>query len=238
VKQRRRPLGRIVIRAGILLLLGAIVNVAVAWGLAACSPLLIKTVWKAEFRKLQTQQRDGSWRLEKDGWEAVASGIWPYEFPTPTLVVRSIGPGVRVIDVAALVEGNSLPWELTEWRSGWPMHALSGHAAGHPRLSYAWQPNRYVKYDEHLWEVPLPSQSKMNQDCKLPLRPLWPGFALNTLLYAVILWLLFAAPFALRRWRRVRRGECPACAYPVGTSAVCTECGGPVRPGAAERASP
>jgi hypothetical protein len=59
----------------------------------------------------------------------------------------------------------------------------------------------------------------------LPTRPIWPGFAINTAFYAVILWLLFAAPFALRRRRRMRRGLCPASAYPVGDSEVCTECG-------------
>jgi len=30
----------------------------------------------------------------------------------------------------------------------------------------------------------------------LPLRPLWPGFAINTLFYAGVLWMLFAIPFA------------------------------------------
>jgi hypothetical protein len=34
--------------------------------------------------------------------------------------------------------------------------------------------------------------------------PVWPGFAINTVFYAVILWGLFAAQFALRR--RVRGG--------------------------------
>ena len=63
----------------------------------------------------------------------------------------------------------------------------------------------------------------------LPLRPIWPGFAINTLFYAAILWLLFAAPGRVRRWRRVRRGLCAKCAYPVGTSDVCTECGASVR---------
>jgi hypothetical protein len=57
------------------------------------------------------------------------------------------------------------------------------------------------------------------------IRPIWPGFAINTVFYAFILWLLLAAPFALRRRRRIRRGLCPACAYPVGDSPVCTECG-------------
>ena len=55
--------------------------------------------------------------------------------------------------------------------------------------------------------------------------PIWPGFALNTLFYATLLWLLLPGPFALRRFLRVRRGLCPKCAYPMGESAVCTECG-------------
>ena len=63
----------------------------------------------------------------------------------------------------------------------------------------------------------------------LPLRPLWPGFAINTVFYAAVLWGLFAFPFALRRTIRRRRGQCPACGYPVGTSPRCTECGKPVR---------
>ena len=58
--------------------------------------------------------------------------------------------------------------------------------------------------------------------------PTWPGFAINTIFYAAMLWLLFAAPFQFRRYRRIKRGLCPACAYPVGSSGVCTECGKPV----------
>ena len=58
----------------------------------------------------------------------------------------------------------------------------------------------------------------------LPIGPLPFGFALNTLFYAALLWLLVLfAP------RHARRGLCPACAYPVGESAVCSECGAPVR---------
>ncbi len=60
----------------------------------------------------------------------------------------------------------------------------------------------------------------------LPLHPIWPGFAINTLFYAAILWLLLPGPFALRRFLRLRRGLCPKCAYPMGESVVCTECGG------------
>ena len=60
----------------------------------------------------------------------------------------------------------------------------------------------------------------------LPLRPLWFTFAINSILYALILSPLMCSPFALRRFVRVRRGLCPKCAYPMGESGVCRECGG------------
>ena len=59
----------------------------------------------------------------------------------------------------------------------------------------------------------------------LPYRPIWLGFTINTIFYATLLWLLIPGPFALRRFLRVRHGLCPKCAYPMGESAVCTECG-------------
>jgi hypothetical protein len=61
-------------------------------------------------------------------------------------------------------------------------------------------------------------------------RPLWPGFAINTIFYAAILWALFTVPGMIKRRRRIKRGVCVRCAYPVGTSsAVCSECGTPVQ---------
>ncbi len=48
---------------------------------------------------------------------------------------------------------------------------------------------------------------------------------INTLLYTAVLWLLIPGPFVLRRLIRMKRGRCVKCAYPMGESAVCTECG-------------
>jgi len=62
----------------------------------------------------------------------------------------------------------------------------------------------------------------------VPLMPIWPGFAVNTLFYATLLWLLMYGLSALRRFLRLRRGLCPKCAYPMGESSVCTECGKPL----------
>ncbi len=90
------------------------------------------------------------------------------------------------------------------------------------------------------WETPftdLPSSKitfvSLGLPFALPLRPLWPGFAINALFYAAILWLAFAAPFALRRRLRIKRGLCPRCAYDLHGSAPgssnCPECGEPLR---------
>ena len=63
----------------------------------------------------------------------------------------------------------------------------------------------------------------------LPVRPLWPGFAINTIFYAAILWLLFAAPGLIRRRLRHFRGRCVHCGYDLrgqpADSNKCPECG-------------
>lgn len=62
----------------------------------------------------------------------------------------------------------------------------------------------------------------------LPHRSIWSGFVLNTLFYCVVLRLLPGTVRSIRRYWRARRatpGACLNCSYPIGTSAVCTECG-------------
>lgn len=66
----------------------------------------------------------------------------------------------------------------------------------------------------------------------LPLKPLFPGFYIDTALYASFWWAaLFFRPF--RRSRRIARGLCPACAYSLKglppDPTKCPECGGPTR---------
>ncbi len=65
---------------------------------------------------------------------------------------------------------------------------------------------------------------------RTPVRPLWMGVLGNTLFYAALLWLLFLVVTGrARRYFRARRGLCPTCGYPGGETAVCSECGEPVR---------
>ena len=65
----------------------------------------------------------------------------------------------------------------------------------------------------------------------LPLRPIWEGFAINTVFYASVLWMLMLCPHTLCRMIRRKRGRCIKCAYDLrGTSGGdfstgCPECG-------------
>ena len=52
----------------------------------------------------------------------------------------------------------------------------------------------------------------------------WP-FLVNTLVYAGVLGSMCLLPGWFRRTRRRRRGLCAVCAYPVGPTAACSECG-------------
>jgi hypothetical protein len=66
----------------------------------------------------------------------------------------------------------------------------------------------------------------------LPLHPIWPGFAVNTLFYAFVLCLLYGSPLIVyrlvrRHHIRVKHGLCPKCGYDLrgAIEGGCPECG-------------
>ena len=65
---------------------------------------------------------------------------------------------------------------------------------------------------------------------RLPVRPIWPGFAIDATVFAAVSGGLWHLPYSVRWAYRRRCGLCTRCAYPAGVSAVCTECGRRVRP--------
>ncbi|MBX3403942.1 MAG: hypothetical protein KF699_11080 [Phycisphaeraceae bacterium] len=59
----------------------------------------------------------------------------------------------------------------------------------------------------------------------IPLSPVWPALVANTIVWAIILAILVNGPRFVRGELRMRRGLCRSCAYPIGVSDRCTECG-------------
>jgi hypothetical protein len=210
----------VLVRVCVFLLLGAIINIAVAWG---CG-------W-----------RSAPDQLNPIGWSAwVGDRRVLDDFSTVVLRVRGFGmercrtePPMNYDASYKFTEfGPAWPWWLAEppgngsakystlpahsyFAQGWPMRALWCELTDF---------HRYIKGGVFLHR----EGTFRPIEHVLAFRPIWPGFAINTVFYAAVLWLLFAAPFALRRRRRIKRGLCPQCAYPVGASPVCTECGAAV----------
>ena len=197
----RANVKRRLIIAAVFLLAGAVVNVAVAWGCARW-PRDIFFISSANTVALSFQ--DIAW------WNKHVAAVFPCHAESGWKT-REVGIEASIVVSAVSLSGHVAAIHVA---SGWPARSLSGEFWG----SYGdgkppqWSERRAVVVD-------------MNRSFVIPVRPIWPGFAVNTLIYAAALWLLIPGPFALRRFVRVKRGLCPACCYPMGESAVCSECG-------------
>ncbi len=215
----------------VFLLAGAIVNVAVAWACAAWidfrggGGLWIEgrggeqegpsyNLWL-----VMTYRRSGAFRAYSM-WSDRSTNSSADGFVTP-------GPAAPLVpDWAPFLSPTDDTGEFHSYFAdarGWPLLSMwSG-------LMFSYTPNGRTPNTANLGIALDPALSTRWGDHRhvrlLPLRPLLLGFSVNTLLYATLLWLLIPGPFALRRFVRVKRGLCPACAYPRGESDVCSECG-------------
>lgn len=196
----------------LFLLLGAIVNVAVAWG----------CVLRNSFTKRN-----------------IAAYLNPHDSQGITTVTTRLG-------FQWVANGGSREWseqignilEINPGRIWWPgqhggQSVRTHYGAGWPLLSLTtWQTFDQTDFHAHHWGIPYLQESDWRPQNifppALPLYPMWRGFATNSLFYAIILALAVRFGAMGRRWLRRRGNQCPACAYPRGTSPVCTECGEPL----------
>lgn len=238
----RRSLGirRIIVRAVAFLLLGAIVNVGVAWALAVrpidrSDPFSDRNVdsprgwfshWDDRYATCKNLFiRTGEFQAVHDPKRWLGTPLflsWLDEARFPDAIPKWSKFHDEGWPLSELfVYGETRDVDYLEKACGWPMYAV--------RYEWIREFNRSVSEPNATGShglLLLPARwLPQNLETELPWSPLWPGFAIDTVLYAMILWLITAAPLALRRRWRIRRGLCPACAYPTGASPVCTECG-------------
>lgn len=132
-------------------------------------------------------------------------------------------------EVKASVPGLPIVYSRTAFGHGWPMLAMwNGNARGQ---SLAGQTVNMVVSGIELPAVTSGSvlSGSSNIERALPLGIIWLGFVVDSVIYATA-WIILICGASWLLWtrrsqRRIRRGLCPACAYPAGTSPVCTECG-------------
>ena len=224
------------------LLLGAIINVAVAWGLAAVGPIsagptsVVATGWRP-------------WPIQVDGFPPLArqmditesmgarrNRLWAWTMDA------SVRDADRA-DVQELADSKDVPvfviqaldeldgaqagapgrFALEVWSFGWPKLSLRGGEWGQG-------PDELTRFGVSN-AIELTGRTAYGGKRYLPLLPLWPGFVINTIFCAAIVWMLFAAGGRMRRRRRIKRGLCPKCAYDLrgSDSKICPECGTAVK---------
>jgi len=216
----------------LLLACGAIVNIAVAW---------IHAVVVDAHEGARSKSGDysdgvsGLWHFDRSdtlGSTSVNAMLYSAEYATdvPPLHVRDFipywVPDRSSFESFADVNDRGLARRFIAEGRGMPMSALwqefemVHRPSDGTHLNIEWIVHGGVQVDDGS----LTPRS-------IPLRPIALGFAINTLLYALLLWLLIALPLAARRALCRKRRLCAKCASPIGTGPVCTECGEAVRCG-------
>ncbi len=169
-----------------------------------------------------------SFQIERgsNAWHTVVT-YWWMQISGQSLTMTGDDPAYREIDLKAL-PSHMRPASIDDlvmmsWyhETGWPWPAMTCGVHWETQIF-----NSNVIYSVS-GGIQLPRDAEFNPRA-LPLRPLWPGFAVNTLVAAAAWWTLLWTATALRRgWRR-QRNRCTRCGYslrglPAGSA--CPECG-------------
>jgi len=225
----------------LFVLLGAAVNIAVAWGQPWICQWVYR-VWPERITETDGYSRDGedfrSWYVKRTtavGFDRVLSQWCPgqdmYHMPPSTPPAEDVLPAWA----APARPGGEFPerdivFRLLDAR-GWPMLALRSNLD----WSFSGQSGPSVLTLGQV--VTVSSGYLLAHDRRrsaldiewaqvVPLAPIWPGFLVNSLFYAALLWLVISGPFILRRFLRFKRGHCPPCGYDLRGAfhAGCPEC--------------
>lgn len=236
---------RWIFRIVLFVFLGAVVNVAVAWGFAIGLPLY--TLSGPTERNSSTGDQVPYWIVEQLQRTGAMRYVWlymVYDFDDAPGTYLDIFPKIEPVDLYNRPNWSQVDYSnpaqeyhehwvyFIEDARGWPLLSMSSFTAmgvdplGEKLLfetsggfsvpdSLRSQP-LYEDIEEEWFNRPI-----------IPLSPIWPGFAINTIIYAVIVWILWSSMFATRNFMRNKRGLCIKCGYDLrGTEhEVCPECG-------------
>jgi hypothetical protein len=217
----------------VFLLLGAIINVAFAWG-------CVNWHGQLTYSRTTNAKSQWDWLFARGLNETPRADFIQYDFHIASLDQR--GATIQTYVASEIVkEGFFGSFVTSDFhaaqivRAGWPVKSLTGQSVdqaksiGGPAASVGEIPFVLRPSNCGVFVMPMFTIGTINFGGRYtPILPIFPGFAINTIFYAAILWMIFVMPFAIRRRRRIKRGLCARCAYPVGVSNTCTECGAEV----------
>ncbi len=214
-----------------LLFLGALLTTANAWLCAyrGCFPH-----FPIGLRPSQRDSVHRSW-TERPEWPSYAPSRWTDRVPagysvttTPTCTSREWMWTSRGADDIGPIAGTEV-LSVTELRAGWPLRSLDTSEAREAVVNNGRPP----PLDLGWWRkgLDLPESWSLGERVsrRLPLRPVWPGFGVNTLVYGGATWVMLLAVQQGNRLRRASHAQCPTCGYPVVGLQTCPECGSAIQ---------
>lgn len=219
---------RVALLALLFLLIGAVINIAVAWSFELP---VVPDYWNAPGSSLNFA------RIFPDGFTSQRQpGILDVWFvrnrSEPSREYAALKPEAAPPGWGRSPPGAYAPADKDEYSvwsrsTGWPMPGMVRHTLWSNGVEY---PLGVIDNGATVTPATLGMRARV-----LPLQPRWPGFVVNTLLFGACAAVL-ACPLRLRGWLRSRRNLCARCAYPLGGFTVCPECGtqrrAAARPGA------
>lgn len=204
------------------IVLGSLTTLAIAWACAAWvnpnrAPMTFSTsqASNGDLQATSIQKCFGHTRVNR-------STLTDLQRDPATGAIQSIG-----------VRGDS--YGESESRTGWPMRAMRcgnthevtlGDGQAILQAHFSGTPGRTGLIGLSPWRGPGPTTWRA-----LPDRPMWPGFTIDTLVYAAAWWVIIFGWQRHRRARRIERGLCSACGYDLrgSDSQACSECGKAVK---------
>lgn len=207
---------RWILRALLLLLIGASINIAVAWGRDLFPVRLPPRDRISETGAMRRLSLIDTTYLQY----YTALGSTPPLPPDPQSAWQSLRTQRYQSAVPARVthprDAKLLHWSATE--VGLPFRCL-----------WAWTAVDITtgRVETGSWIIRMDVQQSAKNTTKLalPSRIIWVAMVTNVIAWAGV---CAVVPLAFRRITgalRRRKGLCPACKYPLGSSPVCTECG-------------
>ncbi len=232
--KRRSSWRRWVVRGAVCVVLGVLTTVGVAWGLAAgefVKPLAYRRERIGENILYRVEVVSGIGRVRRAAYEAEPYSIpilpliaFGGDSPTPPTELRHASERWGRLVTAADPDVKRLDREGKDEACGWPRLALW--------CEFGLELGPTGRIATVQGGIPLASRSGLflPEGRALPCRPVWSGFVINSISYA-LLWLplvlLAEVPPIVRRAGRKRRGHCAKCDYDLvhKFDDGCPECG-------------
>jgi hypothetical protein len=200
-----RPSRRTILTASLLLLAGAVMNVAVAWVLVGAPDSWTPAGPRTIFDAYEVPEPVTAERLPRMAAHLGA----PQGLPPPVAGVIRRGRGWTQTFVAIASDEGRL-WYGVGAEGGWPARSM---VVVKSMAAPSWDETASASFAPPRRLLP-GSEWFAGERNRVPLAPVFPGFLLNTLFYALVVGSILVPPlsfFPIRRRLRARRGRARKC---------------------------